>query len=241
MKWVTWGKQVPECKNNLNVDPVFRRLPVSLAIPAPALAMVAAVVLSGCVGLTGGPSQSSNSAAISLSPSSVSFGDVSVGERNSQPVTVSNPGNSPLTISTYAVTGTGFSASGLTTPLTIQPGHSASFNVFFGPTSAASESGSVSFASNANSPESVSLSGTGTDSYTVSLAWTASSSPVAGYNVYRGTVSGVYAKLNSSLVAGDGFTDPTVQSQITYYYVVTAVDSAGVESTDSNRATVTVP
>jgi fibronectin type 3 domain-containing protein len=64
-----------------------------------------------------------------------------------------------------------------------------------------------------------------------------------GYNVYRGTVSGSYSKINSSTVASTSYTDSTVQSgqNITYYYVVTAVSSTGTESTNSNQATVLVP
>ena len=47
--------------------------------------------------------------------------------------------------------------------------------------------------------------------------------------------------LNSSLIAGTSYTDQTVQSGITYYYVTTAVDSLGVESIYSNEAAATVP
>ena len=83
------------------------------------------------------------------------------------------------------------------------------------------------------------------NSHTVTLNWVASiSSNVAGYNVYRGTVSGgPYAKLNSSsLVVGTTYTDSTVQSQQSYYYVATAVDSSGNESAYSNPpAQVVVP
>jgi fibronectin type 3 domain-containing protein len=76
----------------------------------------------------------------------------------------------------------------------------------------------------------------------VTLTWNASTSTVAGYNVYRGTVSGgPYAKINSSLVASLGYTDSTVQSGTTYYYVTTAVDSSGNESAFSNEASAPIP
>jgi fibronectin type 3 domain-containing protein len=79
--------------------------------------------------------------------------------------------------------------------------------------------------------------------HTVSLGWTASTSTVSGYNVYRGTTAnGPYAtKLNPSLVDSVQFTDTTVTSGQTYYYVVTAVDSNNVESTYSNQATAVIP
>jgi hypothetical protein len=68
--------------------------------------------------------------------------------------------------------------------------------------------------------------------HSVDLTWTASvSAHVTGYNVYRGTVSGgPYTKLNSSLVAGTGYTDTAVQAGQIYYYVATAVNTSGNES-----------
>jgi uncharacterized membrane protein len=77
----------------------------------------------------------------------------------------------------------------------------------------------------------------------VGLSWTASGSPgIAGYNAYRSTVSGgPYTKLNSSLIPTMTYTDGTVQSGSTYYYVTTAVDNQGMESTYSNEASTTVP
>jgi fibronectin type 3 domain-containing protein len=107
-------------------------------------------------------------------------------------------------------------------------------------------SGNVSIASDAtNSPATINVSGTGVSvtPHTVALTWTASTSTVSGYNVYRGTTSnGPYTtKLNSSLVTSDQYTDSTVVSGQTYYYVVTSVDSNNVESADSNQATAVVP
>jgi len=37
------------------------------------------------------------------------------------------------------------------------------------------------------------------------------------------------------------YSDPTVQNSITYYYVTTAVDSSGNESTYSNEASAVIP
>jgi fibronectin type 3 domain-containing protein len=78
--------------------------------------------------------------------------------------------------------------------------------------------------------------------YTVKLEWIESTSPVIGYNVYRGTESGgPYVSLSSSLVTGTQYEDSNVQPGQTYYYVVTAVDSSNVESTYSNQASATIP
>ena len=79
-------------------------------------------------------------------------------------------------------------------------------------------------------------------SHSVSISWTASSSSVAGYNIYRSTVSGSgYIKLNSTPVTGLTYKDTTVQSGTTYFYVATAITSSGTESGDSNQATAIVP
>ncbi len=81
------------------------------------------------------------------------------------------------------------------------------------------------------------------NSHSVTLTWNASTSAnVAGYNVYRGTASGgPYTKLNSSLVPSLTYQDTTVQSGQTYYYVTTAVDGSGNESTYSNQAQAVIP
>jgi len=76
----------------------------------------------------------------------------------------------------------------------------------------------------------------------VALTWNASTSTVSGYNVYRGTVSGgPYTKINVSLVAVLNYTDSTVQSGTTYFYVTTAVDSSGSESVYSNEVSAPIP
>jgi fibronectin type 3 domain-containing protein len=86
----------------------------------------------------------------------------------------------------------------------------------------------------------VSLSGIG--SHAVTVSWQASTSTVAGYNVYRGaTTGGPYTKLNSSLVAATNYVDSSVQAGQTYYYVATAVDAANNESVHSNQAIAVVP
>ncbi len=83
----------------------------------------------------------------------------------------------------------------------------------------------------------------GGGTHSVELQWNASTSPgIAGYNVYRGDRSGgPYVKLNSSLVAGLTFTDSTVQSGQTYFYVATAADGSLVESVFSNEVSATIP
>jgi hypothetical protein len=61
---------------------------------------------------------------------------------------------------------------------------------------------------------------------------------LAGYNVYRSTVSGSgYAKANGALVADTTYRDSGLMSDTMYYYVVTAVDSGANESPYSSEVT----
>ncbi|HJT71395.1 MAG TPA: choice-of-anchor D domain-containing protein [Terriglobales bacterium] len=183
----------------------------------------------------------SSTLQLDSSPSSLNFGNVQVGSNSTQNVSVTNSGNSSVTVSQVAITGSGFNFSGISSGQILAAGQSLLVSVTFTPTAAGSATGTLTITSNAtNSPMTVTLAG---GSHSVNLAWVASSSVVVGYNVYRGTTSGgpYSLKLNSSLVAGTSFTDTTVQSGQTYYYVVTAVDSSGVESAYSNQASATIP
>jgi fibronectin type 3 domain-containing protein len=95
---------------------------------------------------------------------------------------------------------------------------------------------------NGASVSAVNFIATPQQAHSAALSWTASTSTVSGYNVYRGTVSGgPYTLINPSLVTGLSYTDTTVQNGLTYYYVTTAVDSSGVQSVDSNQVTAVIP
>jgi len=59
----------------------------------------------------------------------------------------------------------------------------------------------------------------------------ADGNPAVGCNLYRTTSTGQgYTKLNATLITGTAYHDTGVQAGITYYYVVTSVDSDGDES-----------
>ena len=181
---------------------------------------------------------------LSFSTTSLTFGNVNTGSSSSLPVTVTNTGNGNVTISQISESGTGFTLSGASTPVTLAANQSTTFNVNFAPTAAGADSGTVTVTSNAaGSPQAITLAGTGVaTSHTATLNWTASTSTVSGYNVYRSTTSGgSYTKINSGLVTTVSYVDSTVQNGMTYYYVTTAVDSGGNESAYSNQATAVIP
>jgi hypothetical protein len=182
---------------------------------------------------------------LNASATSLSFGNVNVGSNSTLNVTLTNAGNSTVTVLSVTPTGTGYSASGVSAGLQIAAGATATLNVTFTPTSAATVPGNITIGSNATNPAiSITLSGTGVQSaqHSVSLTWTASTSTVVGYNVYRGSVSGgPYTLITSAPVAGTAYTDLTVQAGQTYFYVVTAVDASGNESVFSNEVSATIP
>lgn len=100
---------------------------------------------------------------LSANPTSLSFGNVQVGKNKSLPETLTNTGGSDVTISSDTVTGTGFSVSGLSLPLTLQPNHNVTFNVIFAPQSTGSVNGDLSIISDGSNPNlDIPLSGTGT-------------------------------------------------------------------------------
>jgi hypothetical protein len=78
--------------------------------------------------------------------------------------------------------------------------------------------------------------------HSVGLSWNAStSSDVVGYSAYRGSNPGGPYALVASAINGLNYADFSVQSGVTYYYVVTATNSQGQESVDSNEAKASVP
>lgn len=182
---------------------------------------------------------------LTFNVSGLSFGNVSVGSNSSLPATLTNTGNASVTVSSSNTTGAGFTVSGVSPGETLNPNQSIPVTVQFAPSAAGAVNGNLTIVSNAtDSPTSIGLTGTGTQqAATVALGWTASTSSVIGYNVYRGTTTGgpYSSKLTSSPVGSTQFTDTGVQSGLTYYYVVTSVNSNDVESVYSGQAVATIP
>lgn len=180
---------------------------------------------------------------LGVSPSSMNFGNVTVGSSQRQTGTLT-AGAFGVVVSSANWVGGGFSLSGLSFPVTLQAGQSVPFTVTFIPQAPGAASGSVSFLSNTNnSPGNESWSGTGVQQtpHSVTLTWNPDPTGVQGYYVYRGGQSGgPYSKV-SSLLPGATYTDTNVVSAQTYYYVVTALGTNSIESGYSNQAVATIP
>lgn len=238
-------------------------VPASVTVPANATsaaftATVASVSSAQTVTLTATAGSASTNFTLQLNAptpiltinaTTVGFGDVTVNTSSTQSLTLTSAGGEPVTISAASVTGTGFTMSGLTLPLTLNPGQTATLNILFDPASAGVFAGQLTITSNSSSNGNVviPLSGTGTavSQHEVDLSWNAPASspdPVAGYHVYRSTDGGSsYQLLNSTGNTQTTYVDSAVQSGSVYEYIVESVDSLGVESVPSNTATATVP
>lgn len=187
-----------------------------------------------------------STAVLSASVPSLNFGSVVAGKNSALTVRLTNVGNSNITVSKVTVSGTAYAATGVSAGLILSPGQSATLDSTFSPRAEGGFTGSITIASNAtNSPSTISLSGASAVqavTHSVELSWTASTSTVSGYNVYRSAVSGgPYSKIDSSVAPLDTYTDPNAQAGQTYYFVVRAVTGSGVESADSTQVSVTVP
>ncbi len=79
--------------------------------------------------------------------------------------------------------------------------------------------------------------------HTVSLSWTASTSPnIVGHNLYRATTSGgPYKKLNPLPLTATTYLDDDVASGVAYFYTATAIDSATNESPYSDEVKALIP
>ena len=236
-------------------------VPASVTVPAGAssagfTATATAVTTSQTATLTasaGGVTRTyalqltSSGPALTLQSTSVSFGDVTLNTPATQTVTLTSSGTAPLTISAGTVTGTGFSISGISFPVTLNTGQTATLSIEFDPKTTGPATGTVTLTDNTTAgTAAISLSGTGqAASYVVDLTWDApasSSDPVAGYNIYR-AVSGSssYQLLNSTVNEPTTYADTTVTNGTAYQYDVESVDASGNRSAPSNVFSVTIP
>ncbi len=191
-----------------------------------------------------GTGTSVNGSQLAVTPTTLTFGNVTVGSSAQLQGTLT-ASNGAVTISSDQSTSSEFAILGLTLPATIQAGKSLTFTIQFTPNASGGATGKAGFVSNAlNSPTVEQLNGTGvaSGSHSVDLTWDPGNGNAVGYNVYRGTASGgPYQQINVALDASTNYTDSTVVSGKTYYYVATETNAQGQESGYSNVAKAVVP
>jgi hypothetical protein len=202
--------------------------------------------------MVSGSSQSGGTSGpvLTIDAQSVSFGSVAVNGSAAQSIVFTSSGSTPVKVNALTVSGSGFTISGMSSPVTLNPGQTATLIVEFIPAIVGPTTGQLTVTSDSstNPTLNVPLSGTGQaqgQAHQSNLTWDApqgSSHPIVGYKIYRSTSGNAqYQLLNPSVIAQTNFTDSSVQSGMTYQYYVVAVDSSGAQSSPSNTAEVAIP
>ncbi len=108
---------------------------------------------------------------LNVSPGSLVFPDVPVGQLRTENITLTNSGTDSLTVNPATISGAGFTLSGLSAPVVLNPGKTILAAVKFAPTKSGAVTGAVSIGSNAdNAPAAISLSGVGLQAFLLASA-----------------------------------------------------------------------
>jgi hypothetical protein len=217
----------------------------SLSIVSPDLKSPISVPLSG--------SGEKSSPQLKLSTGAVNFGSRNVNSSAFQSVALTNTGNVTLKIDSVSAVGSPFSVVGLAPGVSLAPDQRLDFQVWFRPSAVGTSSATITMASTGlNTPLKLAVSGSASESsgaspspsnaHSVTLAWNASSGPVTGYHVYRGSTSGgPYNRVNGYVISVLTYKDADIDSGGRYFYVVSGVASDGTESAYSNEVAVEIP
>ena len=233
-------------------------LPATVNVPANSTsvsfnASVSAVSAAQSATLTASATGSSSSFALQLIPggpilsfnsTGISFGTTALNTPVTQDLVLTASGNLPVSVTSAALAGAGFTIPGATFPFTLNPGQTATLHLQFNPKTVGAATGQLTVNSNSvvDNGAAIKMSGTAV-AYEVQLNWNApGSDAVTGYKVYRATgASSTYQLLTSAAVSETSYTDTTVQSGDVYDYIVESVDGSGGVSSPSNTTTVAVP
>ena len=180
--------------------------------------------------LNGRGGATTSSGSLSASPTSLYFGNVTLGQTQTQTVVLSNPGSGTTTVFSGTVTGSGFSIAAPVFPITLAPNTAQVVTISFAPASSGPLTAVVSFTSDAVQSPTLSLiaSGNASSPVTSGLAFPASMDfgfvPVG--STYILTVV-VYNTGNTPLqVNGTTFTGSGYASDSTQYPATIQVNSA---------------
>jgi hypothetical protein len=131
---------------------------------------------------------------VALNPTSVNFGNVNVGSTGTATTQIQNTGTAALTVSAIArcaspVTSTEFAWSGVSLPLTVNPGASATLTVSYAPTAAGTDTGCVALTTNASNGPTTNLAVNGTGVVPAAPKIAVSPTTLAFGNVTAGTTT----------------------------------------------------
>ncbi len=156
--------------------------------------------MSGCGGSSANSSQQAGNLAIT--PGTVSFGTVPVGQTSFSNVSLTNQGATPATVSQVSITGQPFTVVGANDlPVTVAAGDTYNFYVYFSPASQGAASGQLTIVNNASSSgaTTVGLSGMGD----TASATTGLSGLICGNTSWTGAgVDNCTVTLNAAVASG---------------------------------------
>jgi hypothetical protein len=191
----------------------------------------ALAILLGCQGVSTGKAALQGDdppapGSLSAAPASVSFGNVQIGTSQPETETLTNTGETSLTVTQASVTGAGFNYTGLTLPLMLAPSQSMTFGVVFAPTSAGASSGSLAITiSGSSTAFNIALSGTGVTAVVTPATLTATppsltfTSVVAGQNQTQTetveNTGGSTATISLAAATGTGFSISGISTPLT--------------------------
>jgi len=107
------------------------------------------------------PRRLASEGTFSATPTSLAFGDVPVGTKNTRIIELKNGTTANILISEISATGSGFSVSGINTPTTLHAGGAVQFDVGFLPKASGTVDGTMTVTESNGSKLTVALSGTG--------------------------------------------------------------------------------
>jgi hypothetical protein len=181
---------------------------------------------------------------LTISPSSINFGNVPVGQHGTQSLKVMNTGTTSLVINLGSISGKSFSLASLSTPLTINAGHETTLTAVFAPTLAGPASGSFSITSSGlKSALTVPLSGTGTGGSTG-----AGTTPGQTFSVAaKGAIPDSKEGYNCTIAAGSTrlvcqdvtFTTTDIHHTIAIYGAISNTNTSSSTGVTSGVVTVT--
>jgi Abnormal spindle-like microcephaly-assoc'd, ASPM-SPD-2-Hydin len=128
------------------------------------LTMIVSLASYSCAGAISASSDThepTSQSKIVLIPNAVNFNNVSLGEKNTQTIKMSNADTHSIQIKNIGVAGAGLSITGLTFPISLAPQASRTFNVEFAPKTAGAVNGSLTIESNLATPEILTVQGVG--------------------------------------------------------------------------------
>jgi hypothetical protein len=184
---------------------------------------------------------------LTISPTSLAFGNVAISTASTQPVTLTSVGTGPVTINSGTLSGTGFTMSGATFPVTLNTGLAVTLDVQFDPSATGAVTGLLTIRSNSstNSVATISLSATGKSSVAVSVV---PGSVVLSALQSQLFVAEVTGTLNTSVtwtlnpavgtISPAGFY--TAPSSVTTSQTITVTATSSADPTKKGSSTITM-